>query len=817
MAPPVRAGFGEPINILLVDDEPKNLTVLETILNDPGYRLVRAETADQALLALVAQEFALIVLDIQMPGMNGFELAQMIKQRKKTSTVPIIFLTAYYSEDQHVLEGYETGAVDYLHKPVKPTILRSKVAVFAELHRKTRESALANRVLLAEAAERRRFQEKLLTLNSDLEQRVEARTAELLHANRALRESEQRLELALEGAELGVWDWNLVTGTVQYDTRCTRMLGFSVAEVISQSQFWEERIHPSDLPEVRAALEAHLADRAPHFQVQHRLRHKDGRWIWILARGRVVACDETGRPLRACGTHMDITARKLAEEALKRSEAFARSVVESSADCVQVFSLDGQLQWMNENAKQMLEVGGSHGCPSRDLLSFWESGVVRAEAEAALEAARGTGVGRFRGSRGAADGTRRWWDVLITPIAGPEGMPEQLLAVSRDVTEQRRGEEALKEAARRKDEFLAMLSHELRNPLAPLRNAIQILRLQDWKDPNLLTVREMIERQVMHLVRLVDDLLDVSRVSRGKIQLRKEPFELAVAVRQAEEMSRSLISSRRHEFLVTLPEEPVPVEGDITRLTQVISNLIDNAAKYTDEGGKVWLTLERQSNKAVLRVRDTGRGLDAETMKEVFDLFYQADRNLDRADGGLGIGLSLVKSLVQMHGGTVEAHSDGRGKGSEFVVFLPCLPFIPLKPADSFASPPTPARRARVLVVDDNHDSAESMALLLQAEGHAVLTAHDGKKALEISLRECPDLILLDIGLPGLNGYQACQAMRAGGLKDALIIAMTGYGQEEDRELSQQAGFDAHYVKPVDVQAIRDLLVQWTGRGQLRA
>jgi signal transduction histidine kinase len=550
--PPVRAPISEPINILLVDDEPKNLTVLETILNDPGYRLIRAEGADQALLALVAQEFALIVLDIHMPGMSGFELAQMIKQRKKTSTVPIIFLTAYYSEDQHVIEGYETGAVDYLHKPVNPTILRSKVAVFAELYRKTRESALANRVLLAEAAERRRFQEKLLTLNSELEQRVEARTAEL------------------------------------------------------------------------------------------------------------------------------------------------------------------------------------------------------------------------------------------------------------------------REAARRKDEFLGMLSHELRNPLAPLRNAVQILRLQGSKEPDLLAVREMIERQVMHLVRLVDDLLDVSRISRGKIQLRKEPFDLLVAVRQAEEMSRALINARRHELTVTLPEEPVPVEGDITRLTQVVANLLDNAAKYTDEGGKVWLTLEKQCDKAAIRVRDTGRGLDPETMKEVFDLFYQADRNLDRADGGLGIGLSLAKSLVQMHGGTVEAHSAGRGKGSEFIVSLPCLPSAPVKqPVGSPAPPATPGRRVRVLVVDDNPDSVKSMALLLELEGHEVLTAHDGKSGLEISLRERPDLVLLDIGLPGLDGYQTCQAMRARGLKGTLIIAMTGYGQDEDRRRSQQAGFDAHHVKPVDLQAIRELLSRWTGTGRV--
>jgi PAS domain S-box-containing protein len=682
MTTPDSSEVEEPINILLVDDEPKNLMVLETILNHPRYRLVPAETADQALLALVSQEFALIVLDIQMPGMTGFELAHMIKQRKKTSAVPIIFLTAYYSEDQHVLEGYETGAVDYLHKPVNPTILRSKVAVFAELHRKTRDSAHANRILRAEASERIRVQEKLLLLNNELEQRVEARTGDLLRANRALRES----------------------------------------------------------------------------------------------------------------------------------EAFARSLVESSADCVQVLTLDGRLQWMNENAKQMLGTSASDDHLVNNLASFWEANLLRAEAENAMLLARNGGVGRFRGSRPGPDGTPRWWDVLITPIPGHDGVPERLLAISRDVTEQRRNEEALKEAGRRKDEFLAMLSHELRNPLAPLSNAVHILRLQNSKDPHQTAVRDVIERQVTHLVRLVDDLLDVSRVSRGKIQLRKEPLDLTVVVRRAEEMSRALIESRKHHLTVNLPNEAVSVEGDLTRLTQVISNLLDNAAKYTDDGGKIWVALEKGSERVLLSVRDSGRGLDTETLANVFDLFYQADRNLDRSEGGLGIGLSLVKSIVQMHGGTVQAYSEGRGKGSEFVVSLPCLRSAAPHSAKRSPESCSPrASRLRVLVVDDNQDSARSMALLFELEDHEVLTAFDGKAAVEIALREKPNLILMDIGLPGLNGYQACQAMRAGGLKDALIVATTGYGQAEDRQQSRQAGFDAHLVKPVDVQAIRELVIKSAG------
>jgi PAS domain S-box-containing protein len=808
----VALGAAAPVNILLVDDEPKNLTVLQTILNDPSYRLVLANSADQALLALVAEEFALLVLDVHMPGMNGFELASMIKQRKKTAGVPIIFLTAYYSEDQHVLEGYGTGAVDYLHKPVNPAILRSKVAVFVELYRKTRESEQANRALLAEVAERKRAQEQLLQLNNELERRIDERTAELRSATQVAHESAQRLDLALKGADLGVWDWNVETGAFRCDARWAQMLGCTAAEVPGELRFWQERVHPDDLPGVRAALEAHLAGRSPDIRAPHRLRHKNGSWVWVLCCGRVVERDEAGRPLRACGTHLDVTAQKLADEALKRSEAFVRSVVESTADCVQVFSLDGRLRWMNENARRRLQECGPAAGGVSDWNSFWEAGGSRAEADAALEAARSCGIGRFRARWPAAGGTPRWWDEAVTPIPGPDGTPEQFLSASRDVTEQCEAEEALREAHRQKDEFLAMLSHELRNPLAPIRHSVEIMRLVGPKEPALLTARDMIDRQVTHLARLVDDLLDVSRVSRGKIQLQKKPLDLSSAVGQAIETRRYLLEARRHELTVKLPKGPVPVEGDFTRLAQVVVNLLDNAAKYTDVGGKVALEVELASDEAVLRVRDSGRGIDPSALKKVFDLFYQADRTFDRSDGGLGIGLSLVRSLVEMHGGTVEAHSAGRGKGSEFVVRLPRLPAAAGELlAEASDARARACRRFRILVVDDNVDSAETMATLLRMEGHEVSTAHDGPKAVEGARRERPDVVLLDLGLPGLNGFQVCKALRAEGLAGTLVVAMTGYGQQEDRQRAREAGFDAFLVKPVALPVLREILATRAG------
>ena len=393
-----------------------------------------------------------------------------------------------------------------------------------------------------------------------------------------------------------------------------------------------------------------------------------------------------------------------------------------------------------------------------------------------------------------------------------EGKPIEGFGITQDITIRKLAELALRDTDRRKDEFLAMLAHELRNPLAPIRNAVQIIRLTGIEDTSLLRASGMIERQVNQLVRLVDDLLDVSRVSRGKITLQKKTIDLATVIRQAVETNQPLFDSRHHELEVQLPAHPVRINGDLARLAQVVSNLLNNAAKYTESGGHITLAVEQRSQEAdgqeaVIRIRDNGRGIDPSALRHLFDLFYQVDRNLDRTDGGLGIGLSLVKNLVQMHGGHVEAYSAGRGTGSEFTVHLPCLPEKPPVPPRS-----TPDQTAlttpghRILLVDDNLDVADSMAMLLGLYGHKVTTVHDGEKAIEVALHERPDIVLLDIGLPYMDGYQACKAMRKAGLNEALIIAMTGYGQEGYRRRAQEAGFDQYLTKPVDPQVLIKIL-----------
>ena len=375
---------------------------------------------------------------------------------------------------------------------------------------------------------------------------------------------------------------------------------------------------------------------------------------------------------------------------------------------------------------------------------------------------------------------------------------------------------ALRRADQAKDEFLAMLAHELRNPLAPIRNAAYVLQQLDSTPPPALWCIDVIARQTDQLTRLVDDLLDVSRISSGKISLRRQIVDLRTVVRQAFETNRPFIDARSHEVRLSLPNEAVQVDGDHARLVQIVSNLINNAVKYTDEHGTILVSLKREGRprdgreEAVISVRDNGRGIDPAVLANLFDLFFQADVTLERADGGLGVGLSLVKSLVALHDGSIEARSEGKGLGSEFVVRFPVAVSVPLSPAADSAGPAV--KPTSILVVDDNLDSAESMAALLRLDGHEVVTAHDGRRAVEIALRERPAVVLLDLKLPQLNGYEACQRIRDGGLTDALIVAMTGFGADEDNLRSLESRFDAHEVKPVDLASLRRLLASRTAR-----
>jgi signal transduction histidine kinase/CheY-like chemotaxis protein len=375
------------------------------------------------------------------------------------------------------------------------------------------------------------------------------------------------------------------------------------------------------------------------------------------------------------------------------------------------------------------------------------------------------------------------------------------------LAESRRLTESLQQSDRHKDEFLAMLAHELRNPLAPIRNGLAILEATGGAGPNAAGVRAMMERQVTHMVRLVDDLLDVSRILRGRIELRPEALDLAEVLARAAETARPAIDAQRHELTIAV-EPGFCVEGDAVRLAQVFANLLNNAAKYTAPGGRVAVTARAEGGRVAVSIRDTGEGIPAELLPKVFDLFTQAQRTLDRSQGGLGLGLTLVRRLVAMHGGSVEAASDGPGRGSEFTVRLPLLAPRALDCDAANATRPTAVPNARrILVVDDNVDAADSLATLLRLTGHDVSTAYSGPDALHAARERRPEVVLLDIGLPGMSGYEVAGRLRElPGLERAVVVAVTGYGQDEDRKHSQQAGFDLHLTKPVSLDELRSAL-----------
>ena len=526
-----------PVNILMVDDQPAKLLSYEAILGPLGENLIQASSGTEALEKLLRTDIAVVLIDVHMPDLDGFELAQMIHQHPRHQRAALIFVSAVHMTDIDRLRGYEVGGVDYVSVPIVPEILRARVSVFADLYRKTQQ---------------------LEQLNEELERRVSERTSALEASTERLRESE----------------------------------------------------------------------------------------------------------------------------------------------------------------------------------------------------------------------------------------------------------DALRETDRRKDEFLAMLAHELRNPLAPIRNSVEYLRMRAEEDPSVRWSHDVIDRQIDHLTRLVDDLLDVSRITRGRLEIRRERSDLGEILRGAVDTIQASIQERGQTLHVSLTQETIWVDADVVRMTQIFLNLLDNASKFTPEGGTIWLRSERAGEDAVVRLKDTGAGITNEELPQLFQMFYQIRRSSTGSQGGLGIGLALVRRLVELHGGSVEASSEGHEQGAEFVVRLPAL--AGMAPAESNGTPhaevATPAAR-RVLVVDDNVDSAESLAMLLRLGGHEIETAYDGFQAVAAAERFLPDLILLDIGLPGMDGYEVATRIRESSAgRELVLIAVTGWGQEEDRRRSREAGFDAHLTKPVDMAALVRLI-----------
>jgi signal transduction histidine kinase len=571
------------VNILLVDDQPARLLTYQSVLNELNQNLVCVSSGLEALDKLMREEFAVVLLDVSMPDMDGFEAARLIHEHPRFERTPIIFVTGVHMSELDRLRGYKLGAVDYVSVPVVPEILRSKVAVLVELYCKRRELVALNR--------------HLAFAN---EQLAEANTALQAEKTRELHALNQSLQQA-----------------------------------------------NSDLERTNLALQAEVAERS-------------------------------------------------------------------------------------------------------------------------------------------------------------------------------RAEQALKEADRHKDEFLAMLAHELRNPLAPIRNAVHLMKLKAVEDPQLLLSRDIIERQLIQLTRLVDDLLDVSRITRGKINLTRQRVELRELVDRAVETVAPAIERQGHTLEVEIPNPSLAIYGDPMRLTQALGNVLGNAAKYTDNGGRITLRAQRRQRDVEISVRDNGIGIVPDVLPCIFDLFTQLDQRRSRPQGGLGIGLALVRQLVEMHGGTVTASSDGPGQGSEFTIRLPVSierasskdeaedgVAEPAPPPQPSVALPRPVTQRRILVADDNPDARESLATLLSLNGHEVFRAQDGSDAWLSAERHRPDVALLDIGMPCANGYEVARRIRGEPWgRKMVLVALTGWGQESDRRRSHEAGFDSHLTKPVDPQVLDELLAR---------
>ena len=676
--------FEEKSSILIVDDLQEKLLVFKTVLEDLEQNLVMVRSGSEALREVLARDFAVILLDVNMPDIDGLETARLIRRYKKSAHTPIIFITAYADEMQ-TAQGYSLGAVDYILSPVVPDVLRSKVRVFVELYQmQQRTKAMAGEQVARARAEAARIAAEETTRRSNF--------------------------LAKASHELGA--------SLDLEHGMRRLLELVVPQMAD-----------------RAALVVDAEAEKP--------------LVFLRSDNRTDAATDYA----ALPENLRTALQRVVREGLP---------LEGETVCYPLRN--------GERTLGALALSSYSSTPSllpRDLVTLQE---LVSRAAIALDNAR-----------------------LYSSL-------------QREIVRSREAEEELQDANRRKDEFLAMLSHELRNPLAPIRNAVEVIRRLAPPDPKLTMARDVVDRQVTLLARLVEELLDVSRISQGKIALKKEPVDIARIIAHSVETSRPLIDARAQALSVSVPAAPVWLSADFARLSQVVSNLLNNASKYTGEGGRIELTASAEAGEARIVVRDNGAGIEPQLLHKVFDLFVQGERALDRGQGGLGIGLTLVKRLVELHNGRVDAASDGPGRGAIFTVTLPCIAAVEPQRQDQQYPVPKSSEvyGRRVLVVDDNVDAAESTAAFLRLEGHEVKAVHDGLQALASLKVFDPHVVVLDIGLPGLDGYAVARQLRSrGDTSHVLLVALTGYGQKEDRSKAAEAGFDYHFVKPADPRDIQ--------------
>ncbi|BAU47446.1 histidine kinase [Sulfurifustis variabilis] len=591
---------------------------------------------------------------------------------------------------------------------------------------------------------------------------------------------------------------------LQVNSKLCELTGYTEKELLSRTIF--DVIHPDDCEPVRERARRIAAGEVAEWQAEKRYLRKDGQIRWVLIAGRSVRSAQDADP-RVVRAVQDVTERRIAEEALRESEARYRRLVELSPGIVLVHR-DGAVIYANPACVRFFGAQRVQEVLGRAPLDFVHSDYRDLVRERMKQVSESNVPNPPREMKWLTLGGEAR-DVEVVAASIPWEGRRAIMVIAHDITERKRAEEELREADRRKDEFLATLAHELRNPLAPIRTGADIVRVHGGGSSRLQWAASLINRQVGHLTHLVDDLLDLSRVTRGRLSLTFEQVDLRDVVWQAVEMNRAALDARGHALTVEVTEGRFFLRGDVLRLVQVVSNLLSNAIKYTPNHGTLHVSAIREDERVTLRVRDTGVGIKPDLLPHIFHLFVQGERTLDRAEGGLGIGLTLVKAIVEMHGGEVAAKSAGPGKGAEFTIRLPLLPIsgsyrTESRPQPSYAPSRNPRR---VLLVDDNRDALESLGYLLEQMGHDVRLATDGHEALALAREFRPEVAVLDLGLPGLTGFELARELRQDAtLGSVILIALTGYGQEIDQQKSRRAGFDFHLLKPVGLPDLTQIL-----------
>jgi len=623
-------------------------------------------------------------------------------------------------------------------------------------------------------------------------------------AEESLRQSERRLRLALDAAYTIAFEWDIPRNQVRRHVSFVTALPETPQEQPSSLEQVCAAVHPDDRERFLENVHAALAHPEQGYRGEYRLCEPDGRIVWLSEHG-YLEYDHAGRPQRLIGLSQDVTKQKVAEEQARLRLAELEDIYRNAP--VGLCLLDRELRFLRVN-ERLAEI---NGIPAAEHIGKTLREVVPKVADMAEPSLREvveTGQPRFDveliGETLARPGVQRTWLEHWLPVKDPEGRIIGVNIVVEEITERKQAEEALRRANRRKDAFLATLAHELRNPLAPIRTGLDLLHALRGDAAACEEPLRIMNRQLSHLTHLVDDLLDLSRISRDKIELRKEHLDLADVIDAALDISESRLSRDDRRLTISMPSNPLPVEGDRERLVQVVSNLLNNAAKFTDAGGQITLRAVRRGDRAEIRVQDDGRGIPPERITEIFEMFSQSEPG---RDAGLGIGLSIVRSLVALHGGTVSAESEGPGRGATFTVSLPLCDSLPAQPRPREATTTDAIPTRRVLVVDDNRDIAESLRLLLMTLNAEVRVAHTGAEALRICTHWQPTHVLMDLGMPGMDGFETARRLRANHPeRDFRLIAISGWGQHEDRERSREAGFEQHLVKPVGVAEIRALL-----------